>query len=146
MTRSLFLSLLVLVVLHGCSESAPLLSISQLQVIAPAPGRTASVAYLTISNHGRDAIELLAVSSPDFAVATMHQTQLLDGVARMLALASVTINAESSVAFAPGGKHIMLFDPTKGLTPGTQVSLQFEFSTGEILMLTAALKTRVPVE
>jgi copper(I)-binding protein len=146
MMRSILLALLAAILLQGCGESGPALSVSSLQVVAPAPGRTPSVAYMTITNQGRSAVELLAVSSPLFARVEMHQTVLKDGVARMQSLSTVTVESKSEVVFAPGGKHLMLFDPTKGLTPGTEVSLQFKFASGELLVLTSPLITRLPVD
>lgn len=146
MTKSFTVFLLVLIAQFGCSPSGPVISISQLQVVAPAPGRTPSVAYMTISNQGRAAVELVAVSSSQFARVEMHQTVLRDGVARMQALSGVTIDAKSSVAFEPGGRHMMLFQPTEGLIPGAEISLRFQFASGEMLMITAPLATRIPVD
>lgn len=145
MTKSFFLFLLVSIAQPGCSQSGPAISISHLQVVAPAPGRTPGVAYMTISNKGRSAVELVAVSSSQFARVEMHQTVLRDGVARMQALSSVTIDAKSSVAFEPGGRHMMLFQPTEGLIPGAEISLRFQFASGEMLMITTPLATRIPV-
>ena len=142
------ISLIILLMLHalpGCSESGPALSILKLQVVASAPALKPGVAYMTIRNQGRSDVVLVAVSSPQFARIEMHQTVLNDGVARMQSLASVTIEANNKVDFAPGGRHIMLSEPTQGLIPGAEVSLQFQFASGEMLMVTSKLATRISV-
>jgi copper(I)-binding protein len=146
MNKYCLILLIGLVSLNGCSDPGPAISISQLQVVAPAPGRRPSVAYMTISNRGQTDVELTSVSSSQFALVEMHETVLKDGVARMKALSGVTISANNSVEFAPSGKHLMLFEPTKGLTPGTEISLEFAFASGEILVISSLLKTRIPID
>jgi copper(I)-binding protein len=147
MNKSIFLIfLLMFLALPGCSESGPTLSISNLQVVASAPAQKPGVAYMAIHNQGHSDVVLVAVSSPQFARIEMHQTVLKDGVARMQSLASVTIEANSNVNFAPGGRHMMLFEPTQGLIPGAEISLQFEFESGEMLMVTSKLATRISVD
>ena len=145
MNRSILISLLTLFALTGCSEPGPAVAISNLQVVASAPARKPGVAYMTIRNQGRSDVTLVAVSSPQFARIEMHQTVLNDGVARMQSLASVTIEANSNVDFAPGGRHMMLFDPTQGLIPGAEVSLQLQFESGEMLMVTSKLATQISI-
>ena len=140
------LLLVLLISVLGCSESGPVLSVSQLQVIAPAPGRTASVAYMAIHNQGDIPDVLTGISSSQFARIELHQTVLKDGVARMQALGDVTIDANSSTDFEPGGRHVMLFEPTRLLMPGDEVSLQFHFESGAILIVASPLKTRISVD
>ena len=144
--RSLTLLLLIAISQLSCTESGPVLSVSQLQLIAPAPGRKASVAYMTIHNQGGTPAVLTGISSSRFARVELHQTVLKDGVARMQALGAVTIDANSSTDFAPGGRHVMLLDPTRALKPGDEVTLQFHFESGAILIVASPLKTRISVD
>jgi copper(I)-binding protein len=144
--RSLTLLLLIAISQLSCTESGPVLSVSQLQVIAPAPGRKASVAYMTIHNQGGAPAVLTGISSSQFARVELHQTVLKGGVARMQALGAVTIDANSSTDFVPGGRHVMLLDPTRALKPGDEVSLQFHFESGAILIVASPLRTRISVD
>lgn len=137
---------MMLLALAGCSESGPALSITNLQVVASAPAQKPGVAYMTIRNQGRSNKVLVAVSSPQFARVEMHQTVLNDGVARMRSLATVTVKADSSEDFLPGGRHMMLLEPNKGLIPGMDISMQFQFESGEMLMVTSKLTTKISVK
>lgn len=135
----------LLAVLASCGESGPALTATDIQIIAPAPGRSASVAYMTIENNG-GAAELTSVSSPFFSRVELHETALSEGVARMQRIDGVEIAAGETLLLAPGGRHIMLFDPTSAPLPGKNVRLQLEFSTGEMLIVEAPLATRIDVQ
>jgi len=131
--------------LAGCGDSGPALTVTGVQIVAPAPGRAASVAYMTINNDGDSAI-LTTVGSPFFSRVELHETLISDGVARMERLDSVEIAAGEAVHFAPGGKHIMLFEPASAPLPGKNVTLHLEFATGEMLIVNAPLATRIDVQ
>lgn len=146
LNRSLALLFVIVFSQLGCSKPGPELSVSALQVIAPAPGRKASVAYMAIHNQGDTQAVLTDISSPHFARVELHQTVLKEGIARMEALGTVTINANSSTDFVPGGRHVMLFEPTRLLKPGDEVSLQFQFESGAIVIASSPLATRISVD
>lgn len=120
----------------------------------PAPtGRTASEAwsrpadsaatggvYLTLINHDSVAVELVGVSSPVAASAEVHESMQHDGMAHMMARASVSIGARDSVVMAPGGLHVMLNQLTRALTVGDSIPLTLRFSTGDTLTVRAAVR------
>ena len=135
-----------LMLIAGCGESGPALSVSEVQVVAPAPGRNASVAYLTIHNHGSKPVELTGITSPPFGRVELHETKLENGIARMRALASLSVNGGASVGLAPGGKHLMLFEPVTALLPGDPVSLHLQFASEATLIVQTPLKTRLSID
>jgi len=141
----LLASVVAATVLVACGESGPELSASNIQIVAPAPGRSASVAYLSITNVG-DATRLTAISSPEFATVELHETTIENGIARMQRVSALDIGANSTVNLEPGGLHIMLLDPSSALLPGKRVSLRLEFESGEFLIVDAPLATRVNVD
>ena len=117
------------------------LSSHPIQVIAPAPGREASVAYFTIHNRGSNAVVLNGVTSPQFGRVEMHETVLEMGIARMRLLNSLKVDARSSVELAAGGKHLMLSEPVKVLLLDNPVSLHLQFaSTGRAPGLRSRVK------
>jgi copper(I)-binding protein len=130
----------------GCSKSGASITVTQLQIVAPAPGRQASVAYMTIHNGGNAPAELQTVSSSQYARVEIHETVLKDGIARMQALNGIVIEANSSVDFMPGGKHLMLFESKNVLQPGGDVSLQLYFASGAKVLVTSPLKTRIAID
>ena len=135
-----------LMLITGCGESGPTLSVSDVQVVAPAPGRKASVAYLTIHNNDGNPVDLTSISSPQFGRVELHETTLENGIARMRALASISVDANASIELAPGGKHVMLFEPVTALLPGSSVSLQLKFASEATLIVQTPLKTRLSID
>ena len=135
----------VFILIAGCGDPGPTLSVENVQVIASAPGRTASVAYMAIHNNTGDRVAIHGISSPQFASAEFHETMLIDGMAAMVELNTVSINANSTLVFEAGAKHIMLLEPTTGLLPGKPVSLQIDFGEDEMLIIESPLSTRGPL-
>jgi hypothetical protein len=76
-------------------------------------------------------VTLRRVTSPEFARVEMHTTLIDDGLARMMALDSLTIAERSGLTFAPGGPHLMLMEPVSALSVGDVVTLEFHFDYDE---------------
>ena len=98
----------------------------------PAVKRQPAAAYVTI--HGGASDERLISVSCDVAIrAEMHDTMRSGSTADMRPLASLAIPAHASVAFQPGGRHVMLFDVNPGLTPATRhiPTLTLTFADGK---------------
>ena len=146
MNRLLRVLLLVSVSLLACSKPGPEISVEALQIVSPAPGRTASVAYMILNNRGDSPAVLTRISSEQFATVELHETILMDGIAKMQALDYVSIEANDHIDFAPGGKHVMLFKPAQAWAPGKSISLQLHFESGAILLVSAPISTRIDVE
>mgnify|MGYP001552999703 CR=1 FL=1 len=62
----------------------------------------------------------------DFVAALYHNVPVLDSAAR-----------GATVTFAPGGKHLMLFDMPPAIRPGAKVPLTFTFADGRTLKVDA---------
>ena len=139
-------TVITLILTAGCGESGPAMSVSGVQVIAPAPGRKTSVAYFTIHNRGSNAVVLHGVTSPQFGRVEMHETVLELGIARMRPLNSLKVDARSSVELAAGGKHLMLSEPVKVLLPDNPVSLHLQFASGVALIVQTPIKTRHSID
>ena len=72
----------------------------------PVPGRP-SAGYLTVVG-GTQPDRLVSVSTPAARVE-MHSMSMDGGIMRMGKLDAVVLPAGSTVAFAPGGNHLMVF-------------------------------------
>jgi copper(I)-binding protein len=92
-----------------------------------AAGMPMGVAYLAITNHGKSPDSLIAASSPAAARVEIHESRIVDGVARMRPLTQVAIAAGATVKIEPGGIHLMLVDLKSPLTAGKPVPLTLEF-------------------
>jgi len=131
-TRRAAAVLPLLVVLAACArEDLSSLAATEVTAYAPLPGQPAGVAYFSLTNSAATAVTLRQVTSPEFARVEMHTTLVDDGLARMMALDSLTIAEHSGIAFAPGGPHLMLMEAADGLSVGDVVTLEFHFVYGE---------------
>lgn len=109
--------------LTGCSGKPTLESSDGWVRLAAVPGRPAA-AYFTIRG-GPKPMTLIDVSS-DVAIGTeMHE-----GGMAMKKVDAVTIPAGATVAFQPGGRHVMLYHMNPGVKPGRILSLLLTFSDG----------------
>jgi copper(I)-binding protein len=142
--KTFFLVLLALISVSACDRDtgAPL-QISDTVVYAPLPGTSAAVAYMTLTNNTRAEIFIASISSPQFDSVMLHETRIVDGVARMAMLGSLLIPAQSSIRLQQGGKHIMLMQANQGAEPGQSVTLRIHFDVGGLLIIDATLQSRM---
>ena len=131
-----FLPVAILLSLAACSKAPPQLSVDKAYVrLAAVPGRPA-VAYFTLHGGTADAV-LIDVSSDVSVKSELHESMAAGNMATMKPLRDVAVHAGSSVAFAPGGKHLMLFDMNPGIKPGRNVALTFTFANNRRIVVEA---------
>ncbi|MGR8920464.1 MAG: copper chaperone PCu(A)C, partial [Gammaproteobacteria bacterium] len=97
-------------------------------------------AYLSLENRGEEAVEFVALSSPAFARVEWHETAMDGGMARMRHVPAPRLGASTRLAMAPGGQHLMLFDPVSPLAPGDRVRLELRLSDGQVLSAEAPVR------
>ena len=134
MLRFFTASLMLSCALSANAESA--VSAQESQIRQPMPGRTVTAGYLILHNHSSEAAKLIAASSSQFARVELHQHTHKDGMMRMEQISEIDIEAGGSVAFEPGGLHLMLFEPKDKLEIGQKIPLTLEFADGQQLALT----------
>jgi len=134
------------VLLGGCAEDpGPLVSITDVKILAPIPGSGAGAAYFNIENRSDAAITITRIDSPQFEDVQMHETTIEDGISRMRRIQSLRVGPSSSVEFAPGGKHVMLMRPATNVAPGSLVELEIHYDDG-LLIVNATMQNRLPTE
>ncbi|RAG86518.1 hypothetical protein DN069_06045 [Streptacidiphilus pinicola] len=115
--------------LAGCSSSGsasgtaqaspPRLSVSGAYIPLPSlPDMAAG--YLVVRNDGGRAATLTGVTSPQAQSVSMHQST----ASTMLDTPTVQIPAHGTVAFARGGRHLMLM----GLSPAPKLGARIELN------------------
>jgi hypothetical protein len=83
--------------------------------------------YVTIQNKGAGP-DRLTGGTADFATVEVHETTKENGVSKMRELKDgLTIPSHGSVAFSPGGYHIMFTHLTHPLTEGESVKATLNF-------------------
>ena len=95
---------------------------------APSQAPAMSAVYLTLRNEGTASDRLVAVETDVAKAAELHQTQVVDGVARMVPVTNgLTVEPGQRVELAPGGYHIMLMGLRRSLRPGDAFTLTLVF-------------------
>lgn len=92
------------------------------------PGATTGVAYLKISNRGSEPDLLLAIESPGAAMAELHESKTVDGVATMPGVKAIEIAPGATVEMKPGGLHLMLMGLKAPLKQGSELPLDVKFA------------------
>jgi len=96
----------------------------------PAVQGSAAAGYLTLTNAGKAADALVAAKSPLAAEASVHRSTMSGGMAMMQAEPRVPVPAAGSVAFAPGGYHIMFMGLKRTLKVGDRLPATLKFASG----------------
>lgn len=113
----------------------------QAAVVPEAPP-TAKVltSYMTLKNNGTEARKLVSFSSPQFERVELHKTEHSDGMARMVAVDSITLVPGETATLEAGGLHLMMFTPAARYKAGDGIELILHFADG------SEQELRVPVE
>lgn len=107
----------------------------RLPAVAGRPG----AAYFRVEANGRDDA-LVGVATPVAGRTELHETMTGGGgMMTMAPLASVPMKAGEAVAFAPGGRHAMLFDMTRDLQTGSETRVTLTFASGREVVVPARI-------
>ena len=109
------------------SASGPPIRIEGPWARATPGGARNGAAYLTIVNQGPADDRLVAISTPAAGTAALHQTMEEQGVMKMLPVPALDLKAGATVAFEPGGYHIMLMNLKAPLKEGQTFPLALTF-------------------
>ena len=132
--------LAALLLLAGCGGDAPPSPAASpaATVRMPAvPGRPAA-GYFAIRIEG-DRGALVSVSSPQAARVDMHETMQHGTMSAMRPIARLPVRDGEMLAFAPGGRHLMLYDLDRTVAAGGSIRLVLRFERGEPVTLEARL-------
>lgn len=101
----------------------------RLPAVAGRPG----AAYFTLSG-GASGATLLKVSTPAAIRTELHESMAgHSGMMSMKPIAQVAVAGGEQLAFAPGGKHVMLYDVSPSVKPGQSVPLSLALADGSTL-------------
>ena len=123
------LSAIPLFLAAACAQQAPALEVRDAWARATAPGQTSGAVYATLDNRGPDD-RLTGAATDRAAMAMIHKSETVDGVARMRMAGDVPIASGSTVVLAPGGTHILLEGLKAPLVAGETLPLELRFANG----------------
>lgn len=99
----------------------------------PAAAGGNGAGYLTLVNRGKTADALVGASSPAAQKVELHASSMAGGVMKMSQEQRVPLPAGGQVAFAPGGRHLMLIGLKAPLKTGDKVPATLRFASGQQL-------------
>ena len=112
------------------TEAQPSLVADDVVVTAPMPGMKMSAAYMSLTNHSGQTLQISRVTSPQYESVELHETTIENGVARMRPLPNLKITAGATVTLQRGAKHLMLARPA-----GNSDTVTLQFFAGDDLIL-----------
>ena len=122
--------------LAGCQQQPADPVASAAWVRLPAVSGRPGAAYFTLKG-GTTADTLLAVSTPAALRAELHETNRDQGRMAMRPAKDLALPAGGTLTFAPGGRHVMLFDMGANVKPGDKLPLSLSLASGKRLELQA---------
>uniref|UniRef100_UPI0025EE2929 copper chaperone PCu(A)C n=1 Tax=Novosphingobium sp. Chol11 TaxID=1385763 RepID=UPI0025EE2929 len=102
-----------------------------------APAQAVGAGYMTLTNTGKTGDRLLSATSPAARTLQITAVSMGDGEMRTRAvLDGLTIPAGATVAFQPGGYHLMLIGLKAPLRQGAQVPATLKFQRAGTVRVT----------
>lgn len=124
--------------LSACGDPAPTYIDQAWVRLSPNKDRPAAGYFVA---HGGDAGTQLRGVLTDYALKVeMHETVDEGGVMTMKPVSSVDIPAKGTVAFAPGGKHLMLWGVNDTAISRGKMQLTFLLANGDRLLVDAVIR------
>lgn len=121
-------------------ETKPGLSLGEGRLVLPAVSGNPAAAYFTLTNNSPKAVTVAAVDVAGSMMAMLHETKQEGGHSTMADLAPPVLKPGETVAFAPGGKHVMIHDVPAEWKPGGTAELTLTFADGDKLSAPLAIK------
>jgi len=121
-------------------DTKPGLAVSGGKLVLPAVKGNPAAAYFTLANNSDKPVSIADISVAGAGMAMLHETMAVDGHSTMRDMTAPTAGPSESLAFTPGGKHVMVFDVPAGLAPGGTVEMTLTFADGDKLSTPLAVE------
>lgn len=143
MKRAAFL--IALLATAGVAQACDGLEVRKAWVREAPPMARTLVAYMRLQNAGDQALSVTDIKpASGFEGSMLHGTELVDGVSRMRHVDQLDLAPGESAELAPGGLHLMLFEPQQPLREGDVVKLKIECAAGEAQLHDVAVRRSAP--
>ncbi|KPP86382.1 hypothetical protein SAMN04515621_0684 [Erythrobacter sp. HL-111] len=98
-------------------------------VLAPVEGNPAAV-YFDLAYDGEKGITIRDARVEGAGDADVHDVMEYDGRMQMNTADPIPLTKGTEVAFEPGGKHVMVFEPSEAIAPGSTARVTLVFAGG----------------
>lgn len=120
-----FIGLLMMVsVVAFAQSSTEALVITEAKIFAPMKGSNTTAGYGKIQNTTSKEIAVKVIKANPFKAVETHETKEVSGKMAMERVDSFKIPARGVFELKPGGNHIMLFDATRPLKVGEEITIE----------------------
>jgi hypothetical protein len=123
----------------GPAFAAGPLSVSDAWIRAM-PAGIPSGGYFTLRNNGARDVVLTGAATPACGSLMLHKSENTGGMSSMHHVEEVDVPAGGSVAFAPGGYHLMCMQANSAITPGAKVPVSLTFKDGSKVIASFAVR------
>ena len=113
--------------LAGCGAAAGSGDVSVSDARVPVPAGANGAAYMTLTNDGDEADQLVGATTEVAETVEMHETTTEGGSMSMQQVDGVEIPAGGEAVLEPGGLHLMLLGVTQELVEGDTVDITLTF-------------------
>jgi copper(I)-binding protein len=123
-------------------DDSAALKVMRPYALQTAEGQANGAVFLQIENSGTAADKLVAASTPIAGRVELHTHEMAGATVAMKKIDAIDLPAGETVVLEPSGMHIMLFDLTGPLMPGTVFALNLEFEnsgTQETMVLVSPM-------
>jgi Cd2+/Zn2+-exporting ATPase len=108
---------------------------------ATPPAPPVAGGYITLTNTGTEPDRLLSGSSDFAKTVEIHESTVIDGIARMRPLKDgIEISPGATVTLRPGGTHIMFVQPAKRLVVGEVFPVTLRFERAGLIVVAFAIQ------
>jgi copper(I)-binding protein len=136
---SLWLPLPLLLLAAGGALAGEL-TVTSAWARATPPGAGMGAIYLVIENGSTRSDRLLKLKTSSAAIAEVHRSEIVDGIARMREVPVLHVASGEKVEFAPGGLHVMLMGLRKPLVAGKTFVLELVFEVAGPRQVTVTVR------
>jgi periplasmic copper chaperone A len=118
-------------------DAKPGLAVAAARLVLPAVSGNPGAAYFMLDNRTAKAVRIAAVSIDGAAKTEVHQTK----ADSMASVDAVEVAAGTSIAFAPGKLHVMVFNIDPKLKAGGTSEMTLTFADGDKLSVPLTIET-----
>ncbi len=112
--------------------------------LPPVPEPHMLAGYGRIENPCGQPVSVVSVASPAFMHASLHRSEVVEGVSRMREVDALPVAAKSSVILKQGGLHLMLMHPSAPVKAGDKVAVTFKLKDGREVASELLVKKAAP--
>ena len=124
--------------LSACGDPAP--SYIDQAWVRLSPNKDSPSAGYFVAHGGDAGVQIRGVLTAYAVRVEMHESVMDKGVMAMKPIDSVDVPAKGEVAFAPGGKHLMLWGINDAAVNQGKMELTFLMSDGKRLLVDAVIR------